>query len=77
MEDKSFTVNLKCLFCDSPLKVDTEKKYASGDMLKCQNCEELNDYDALIDVATDEGKTIVSDYAKDEISKMLKKAFKI
>ncbi len=76
MKDKSFTVNLKCLFCDCPLEGDTDKEYSSGDMLKCQNCEELNDYDALIDVAADEGKSIVADYAKDEISKMLKKAFK-
>lgn len=76
MKDKSFTVNLKCLFCDCPLEGDTSKEYSSGDMIKCQNCEELNDYDALIDVAADEGKSIVADYAKDEISKMLKKAFK-
>jgi hypothetical protein len=76
MKDKSFTVNLKCLFCDCPLEGDAEKEYSSGDMLKCQNCEELNDYDALIDVAADEGKSVVADYAKDEISKMLKKAFK-
>ena len=74
MEDKSFTVNLKCLFCDSPLEGDTEKEYSSGDMLECQNCKELNDYDALIDVAADEGKAIVADYAMDEISKMLKKS---
>ena len=76
MKDKTFTVNLKCLFCDCPLEGDTEKEYSSGDMLKCQNCEKLNDYDALIDVAIDEGKASVVDYAKDEISKMLKKTFK-
>lgn len=76
MKDKSFTVELKCLFCDCPLEGDTEKEYSSGDMLQCQNCDELNDYDALIDVAADEGKAIVADYAKSEIEKMLKKAFK-
>jgi hypothetical protein len=76
VENKSFTVNLTCLFCDSPLEGDSEKEYSSGDMLQCQNCAELNDYDALIDVAADEGKTIVADYAKSEIEKMLKKTFK-
>ncbi len=76
MKDKTFTVELKCLFCDCPLQGDTEKEYSSGDMLECQNCHELNDYDALIDVAADEGQALVADYAKDEIEKMLKKAFK-
>lgn len=76
MKDKSFTVELKCLFCDCPLEGDTEKEYFSGDMLECQNCHELNDYDALIDVATEESKELVADYAQKEIEKMLKKAFK-
>ena len=76
MKDKSFTVELKCLFCDCPLEGDTEKEYVSGDMLECQNCHELNDYDALIDVAAEDGKELVADYAQKEIEKMLKKAFK-
>ncbi|MEN6620452.1 MAG: hypothetical protein ABFD50_02730 [Smithella sp.] len=76
MRDKTFTVQLKCLFCDCPLEGDTEKEFSSGDMLECQNCHELNDYDALIDVAADEGKAIVADYAKSEIEKMLKNTFK-
>lgn len=76
MEDKTFTVSLKCLFCDCPLEGDTNKEYSSGDMLKCQNCEELNDYDALMDVAADEGESLVTNYANTEIDKMLKKHFK-
>lgn len=76
MDDKNFTVQLKCLFCDCSLEGDTEKEYVSGDMLKCQECEELNDYDALIDVAAEEGKGIVSEYAKSEIEKIAKKMFK-
>jgi len=76
MKDKTFTVSLKCLFCDSPLEGDTEKEYTSGDMLECQNCHELNEYDALIDVAAEEGKAIVADYAKNEVEKMLRKTFK-
>ena len=76
MKDKSFTVDLKCFFCDCPLEGDAEKEYISGDMLECQNCHELNDYDALIDVAAEEGKELVADYAQKEIGKTLKKAFK-
>ncbi|TYK64127.1 hypothetical protein [Colwellia echini] len=76
MEDQSFTISLKCLFCDCPLEGDIDKEYSSGDMLKCQNCEELNDYDALMDVAADEGDSLVANYANSEIDKMLKKHFK-
>jgi hypothetical protein len=76
VENKQFKVSLKCLFCDCELQGNTEKEFSSGDMLECQECGELNDYDALIDVAVDEGKEIAAKYAKEEIQKMLKKAFK-
>lgn len=76
MDDKSFTVPLKCLFCDCPLEGDTEKEYVSGDMLKCQECEELNDYNALIDVAAEEGKAIVAGRLKSEVNKIAKNLFK-
>ena len=76
MEDKNFSISLKCLFCDCPLEGESETEFKSGDLLKCQECGELNDYDALIDVASDEGKELATDYAKSEIEKMLKKAFK-
>lgn len=76
MEDKEFHITLKCLFCGCDLKGDTEKKYQSGDMLKCQECGELNDYDSLMEVAVEEGKASAVDYAKEEIAKMLKGIFK-
>ncbi len=76
MKNKEFHISLKCLFCGSELKGDTEKEYISGDMIKCQECSELNDYDSLKDVAIEEGKAAVTSYAKDEISKMLKGIFK-
>ncbi len=76
MQDKTFEINLKCLFCDCNLEGDTEKEYSSGDMLKCRACGELNDYDALMEVAIDEGKQVAGQYAKDEIVKMFKTAFK-
>lgn len=76
MENKKITIPLKCLFCDCELKGDTEKEFSSGDMLECQECGELNDYDALIDVAVDEGKELAEKYAKEEIEKILKRGFK-
>lgn len=76
MEKKSYTIELKCLFCGSILKGDAEKEYSSGDMLKCQNCKELNDFDSLISVVEEEGASHAANYAKNEILKILKKGFK-
>ncbi|WP_419832150.1 hypothetical protein [Endozoicomonas atrinae] len=76
MEDMNFSIELKCLFCDSVLKGDPEAELSSGDMVECQECRELNDYDALIDIASEEGKERVAEVAVSEIEKMLKKAFK-
>ena len=76
MKDKSFTVELKCLFCDCVLQGDTEKEYLSGDLIKCQECEDLNDYDSLMEIATTEGKEKVAEYAQSEIEKMLNNVFK-
>ncbi|SJM95334.1 conserved hypothetical protein [Crenothrix polyspora] len=76
MENKTFNITLKCFFCECDLKGDTEKKYESGDMLKCQECGELNDYDSLVELAVEEGKASAVHYAKDEISKAFKGLFK-
>ena len=72
MSDESFEVNLKCLFCDSELKVDTNKNFASGDMLICQNCGEGNDFDSLIEVAKEEGIAL----AKQQLNSLIKNKFK-
>jgi len=76
MEDKSFNISLKCLFCDCDLKGDTEREYNSGDLIECQECKELNDYNSLIEIASEEGKDLVKEYAKDEISKVMKNLLK-
>ncbi len=76
MKDISFTIGLKCFFCDCILEGDSEKDFSSGDMLRCQHCHELNDYDVLIDIAAKKGKEIIADHAQQEIEKILKKAFK-
>ncbi len=76
MKNQSFSIELKCLFCDSLLEGDTDREYVSGDMVECQNCHEVNDYDALIDVARDEGKALALEYAQTEIKKALKRTFK-
>jgi hypothetical protein len=76
MENKKFEISLKCLFCDCSLQGGGEKEPQSGDMIKCQSCGELNDYDSVVDVAKEEGLKMAEKYAKDEIERMLKNAFK-
>lgn len=53
MEDKNFSITLKCLFCDCELEENSEKELISGDMINCQECGESNDYDALMEVASE------------------------
>lgn len=71
MDETSFTIELKCFFCDGILEGERGKTLSSGDMIECQNCKELNDYDALIDVASEEGISL----AKELMDKKIKKAF--
>ncbi|MGF1713136.1 hypothetical protein L4C37_21570 [Vibrio kagoshimensis] len=76
MDDGNFTVELKCLFCDCPLEGESDQEFSSGDLIKCQNCNELNDYDALLDVAAEEGLTIVQAHLDDHLKKTFGKLFK-
>ena len=69
MEDQSFEVSLKCLFCDTPLKADPEKEFDSGDMIKCLECNELNDYDSVKAIAIEEGTVKATDFVKKELGK--------
>ncbi len=76
MEDKSFEISLKCLFCDLPLKADSEKEFDSGDMIECLECHELNDYDSVKEVAIEDGTEQATEYATKELKKSFKKLFK-
>lgn len=76
MDDISLTVELKCLFCDCILEGESGKEFASGDMIKCQHCNELNDYDSLIDVAKEEGFSLVKERVDKEVKAVFGRIFK-
>lgn len=76
MKDKTYDIPVKCLFCNCTLKVDTETEYKSGDLLKCQECGEDNDYDSLIQVTKDTGSKVVMEDVKKDIEKEFKNIFK-
>ncbi|MFT5298200.1 MAG: DNA-directed RNA polymerase subunit RPC12/RpoP [Colwellia sp.] len=59
------TVTLKCLFCGTKLENTTNSEPESGDMIKCQNCKELNDYDALVELIADQEEQLISDKIDD------------
>lgn len=66
------SVTLKCLFCDNPLTGPEGKQYASGDQVKCTACGASNDFDSVLQVATEE----VTAQAAAEIQKHLTGLFK-
>ncbi len=76
MEDKSFEISLKCLFCDSPLKGDSEQEFESGDMIECMECHELNDYDSVKEIAIEEGTEQAAAYAIKGLENSFKQLFK-
>lgn len=71
--NKHYKLSCKCLFCNETLRGDTSKEYKSGDLIKCLNCGELNDYDSLMEVIKEEGLKVI----KDELLAKLSKQFSI
>ena len=63
------TVTLRCLFCRSPLRGSGDITYASGDLIKCKECEEENDFDSVLAVAKEEGLGQVKEAIEKELSK--------
>ncbi len=70
------TVTLNCLFCRSPLKGQGDAKYSSGDLIKCKECGEENDFDSVLAVAKEEGLAQIKGQIEKELSERLKGLFK-
>ena len=71
MDDIERKITLVCLFCGSPLQGPEDAEYASGDMIKCNECGEFNDYDSVIEVAKEKGIGEMSE----EVQRQLKRKF--
>lgn len=74
--DKNYIIEAVCLFCDSVLKVEEGKEYTSGDMIKCHECGEMNDYDSVLDIAKEKGVEMIKKNATKEIKTKLNNLFK-
>lgn len=74
--DEEFTVEAICLFCNATLTAEENRELKSGDLIKCDSCGELNDYDSIIEVAKEKGLEKVNSDVKAESKKSIKGLFK-
>lgn len=75
MEDE-FSITVRCLFCKAPLQAEESAEFSSGDMIKCDSCGELNDYDSVVDVAKEEAMERVKANVESEIKDIFKDTLK-
>lgn len=73
--DKPLQISLKCLFCNQPLKGDSEQlhKLTSGDLITCSECGELNDYDSVVEIAKKSGIEQLKKNVLDDLKKSFRK----
>ena len=65
-------IALVCLFCGANLKGPEDAHYSSGDLIKCQECGEHNDYESVLEAAKEMGIAQV----KQDIEKQLRDEIK-
>lgn len=75
MDDKTYEINFKCIFCGyDKFEIPHEKAFLKEEeQIKCPNCGNTNDYFLLRQIAIQEGQEKIKDYVNREIKKMFKK----
>lgn len=76
MEIPELKITLKCLFCGSTLKGPEDAEYHSGDLIKCTECGEENDFDSVLDVAKEEGIETMKGVLQEQLQEKFKDIFK-
>ena len=69
---ETYTITLLCVFCNAPLEDEEGKEYHSGDLIKCQQCGEENDYDSVLEIAKEKGMAEIEEDVTKELMKALK-----
>lgn len=80
LEDKRYTVKLKCVFCKSELFELPEEDYQpeEGEMIKCSNCGRLNDFSSIKKLEINNTVKQIKEDVHNELKKIFKKSgFKI
>jgi DNA-directed RNA polymerase subunit RPC12/RpoP len=76
MDIPNIKVALVCLFCNAPLQGTEEIKFSSGDLIRCTQCGEQNDFDSVLEVAKEKGMVQAENAIKEQLQKDLKNLFK-
>ncbi|VAW64815.1 hypothetical protein MNBD_GAMMA08-3 [hydrothermal vent metagenome] len=74
--EENFTIEVLCLFCHSTLTADEDMEFESGDLIKCNSCGEMNDYDSVVEVAKEKAVEKVKTEVEEELSKTFNNLFK-
>ena len=74
--EENFTIEVLCLFCHSTLTADEDIEFESGDLIKCNSCGEMNDYDSVVEVAKEKAVEKVKTDVEEELSKTFNNLFK-
>lgn len=80
MEDKKYTVKLKCVFCKSEMFELPEENYhpEEAEMVKCSNCGRLNDFSSIKKLEINNTVKQIKEDVRNEIKNIFKKSgFKI
>ncbi|MGO9445198.1 MAG: hypothetical protein ACLPXB_10535 [Thiobacillaceae bacterium] len=75
MNIEPIQIEIVCLFCGMALKGPENASYASGDLIKCLECGEQNDYDSVIEVAEEKGLAQVTQDIGDQLKYESKNIF--
>lgn len=76
MDIPEIKVTLACLFCGATLQGPEDAKYSSGDLIKCAQCSEQNDYDSVMEVAKEKGMKQLKEAVEDQLRNEFKGLFK-
>lgn len=76
MDISDVTITLQCLFCSATLQGPEDAEYSSGDLIKCGECGEENDFDSLMEVAKEKGVEIMAKEAEKQVAKEMKRILK-
>lgn len=76
LEDKKYTVKLKCIFCQSEMFELPYEGYQpeEGTMIKCSNCGRLNDFSSIKNLEINNTVAQIKEDAQKELRKMFKKS---
>jgi hypothetical protein len=73
MAIENFSVPLKCLFCGSALEAKSDAEFQSGDLIPCTHCGEGNDYESVLEVATEEAMARTKEAVEAELASLFKR----